>query len=97
MQLPSLKGAFVCIFKLPSGEFFLWLTMKTITKLYFNKASYFVGDDLGNVILLKVNYYENKFSIKNKIIKNGNISLLTNEAQVLAKDLLKRKSGVNRA
>ncbi len=71
--------------------------LEAITKLYFNRASYFVGDDFGNEILLEVNYYENKFNLKKNRIKNDNISLLVKEAKKTASDLLKRKSGVNRA
>ena len=99
MQLPSLKGVILCkVANSLQGSFFVEQNMsKAITTLYFNQASYFVGDNHGNELLLKINYYDNKFDLKKNKIKNGNISLLIKEAEEIARDLLKRKSRVNRA
>jgi hypothetical protein len=64
-------------------------------KLYINKATYFVGDDFGNDIVLSINYWENSFDLKVAAAKDDNIKKLEKEARELAQDLLKRKSRVN--
>ena len=64
--------------------------MTKITKFYFNKATYLIGDD-HNEFLLIVDYKNNKFNLVGKKGTKG----LRKEAAVVARDLLKRKSGIN--
>jgi len=64
-------------------------------KLYINNASYFVEDRHGSRILVKVNYWDGKFSLRVENKKDDNIEELKKEAMALAKDLINRKSRVN--
>ncbi len=65
---------------------------KYIKKFIFNKAEYFVGDGNGEEIILSIDYFNNKFKVVEKTKSNGDIK---NEAEKIAKDLLKRKHKVN--
>lgn len=77
------------------GSFFMAMRKANIERLYFNQASYFVGDNKGNNILLKVNYKRNRFDLEIDNEKDDNIKILQEEAKRLANDLLRRKSGIN--
>lgn len=66
-------------------------------KLYINNASYFVEDKQGNKLLVEVNYWEGKFSLKLQNGKDDNIEELRKKAKALAKDLIRRKSRINLA
>lgn len=68
---------------------------KNVDSFYFNKASYFLGDVKGNRVLMKVNYNKNKFNVDILERKDDNIINLRHEADVIARDLLMRKSRVN--
>ena len=59
--------------------------MKKITKFYLNRASYIVGDDV-RTDLLMIDYKNNEFKYGGK---------LPSEVSKIARDLLKRKHGVN--
>ena len=65
--------------------------LKYITNFVFDKAQYEISDRNGNFGLLKIDYKNNKYDFKTvqKSIK------LIKEADRVAKDLLKRKHGVN--
>lgn len=66
---------------------------KVIKEFKFDRAQYIVGDGSGGRVRLLVNYKKNTF----KIIKNGNRvdSGLDDELVGIARDLLKRKHGIN--
>lgn len=55
-----------------------------ITKYYINKAEYIAEDNLGRKYLLKVDYWNNKFSLtkKNIILKNIALNLLSKKHRV---------------
>lgn len=59
--------------------------MAKITKFYLDKASYSVGNDKTDAMLV-VDYKNNMFSYSGK---------MKNEVDKVAKDLLQRKHGVN--
>lgn len=59
--------------------------MAKITKFYLNKASYIVGNDVRTDQLI-VDYKNNEFKYKGKLDK---------EISEIAKNLLKRKHGIN--
>lgn len=61
----------------------------------FNKAQYRVGDEKGNQILLKIDYWNNSFEIET--LKNGKSGFLflKKEGKRIAKDLLNKKHKVN--
>ena len=66
---------------------------KYITSFIFDKAQYYVTDENGNTILLKINYKEKSFTLK----KTKQLSKrFTKEIQEVAKGLLNKKHGVNR-
>ncbi len=65
------------------GVFF----MAKITKFYFVKATYLLGDDWGNEVKMSVDYQNNKFRLCGTGLKK--------EAAVVATNLLQRKHGVN--
>lgn len=66
--------------------------MQTITKFYFDRARYLVGDDSGNEVYLEMDYKNAKFEMQ--MSKSVNQQFLEKVEQV-AKDLLVRKHGVN--
>ena len=63
--------------------------MTKITKFYFNKATYLIGDDR-NEFLLIVDYKNKRFNFVGEETKG-----LRKEVTVVARDLLKRKYGIN--
>ena len=71
------------------------MDFKNIKSFKFDKAQYFVGDGRGNELLLKVNYKDNKFDLEAKKTNGGGMKVLQNAVAIVAKDLLKRKHGVN--
>jgi hypothetical protein len=70
---------------------------KFINTFYFNTAQYDLKDKWGNRISLEVDYKNNRYTAKKKEVKNGNYKKMEEEAGIIAKDLLKRKSGKNLA
>lgn len=64
--------------------------MIKITKFYFDRAIYLIGND-HNEFLLIVDYKNNKFNFVGKKGTKG----LKKEVAIVARDLLKRKSGIN--
>lgn len=52
-----------------------------------------MSDEKGNEIILKIDYKNNSYSLKN-ISKTVNKSFRT-EARMIARDLLRRKHGIN--
>lgn len=68
---------------------------KYIKKFIISYADYVLGDEDGNILFMKVDYEKRSFQIKIGK-KNGEQSqLIKKEAEQIAKDLLKRKSGIN--
>ena len=68
---------------------------KHIGGFYFGKAEYRLEDNVGNILVMKINYRENIYGLE-VLQKNGKgLSELKKEAGVIADDLLKRKSQVN--
>lgn len=63
--------------------------MHKITKFYFQQAKYIAGDDLGNEVVMELDYKNNRYKIR------GKGQQLLKETRLVAKSLLKRKSGVN--
>ena len=66
--------------------------LKYIKSFVFDYAQYEVADESGNKGLLKVYYKTNTFDVETAGL-NG--KKLKTEASKIAKDLLKRKHGVN--
>lgn len=68
------------------------MRIDTIQKFIFNKAEYLIGDNRG-VVLLRIDYYHNDYEIEQR----GEIITeeLKQEVHEVARDLLKRKHGVN--
>lgn len=68
------------------------MKINTIQKFIFNKAEYLIEDSRG-VVLLRIDYYNNQYKIKeqSEIITEE----LKQEVHEVARDLLKRKHGVN--
>ncbi|MEK7163876.1 MAG: hypothetical protein AAB768_01890 [Patescibacteria group bacterium] len=63
---------------------------KNITKFYFDKAKYLVGDALGNEFFLEVDYKNGKFKLSGKLPNPQKTNIET-----FALDLIKRKHGIN--
>ncbi len=63
-----------------------------ITKFLFQKADYYLSNEKGNELLLKVNYKNNTYLVKNLSVVNPD---LNEEAKKIAKNLLVRKHNVN--
>lgn len=68
---------------------------KHVKSFIFNKASYELSDGNGNEALVKIDYKNKEFEINTNGLVNGEKAQLKREAVGIAKDLLKRKSGVN--
>ena len=67
--------------------------LKNIKMFIFSSAEYHLGDGNGDEVLLKIDYKNNKYSLKNKgKIQNANFR---REINVVARDLLLRKHGVD--
>lgn len=62
---------------------------KIVTKFYFDKAKYLVGDDFGNKAFLKIDYKNRKF-----VISKTN-SLFKQKVALVAKKLIIKKHNVN--
>ncbi|OGY40359.1 MAG: hypothetical protein A2570_03735 [Candidatus Brennerbacteria bacterium RIFOXYD1_FULL_41_16] len=69
------------------------IDIKHIKTFIFNHAQYKMSDEKGNEIILKIDYKNNSYSLKN-ISKTVNKSFRT-EARMIARDLLRRKHGIN--
>ena len=66
---------------------------KYIRSFIFDRAQYYVSDEKGTMILLKINYKENNFTLeKTKRVSED----FTKEIEEVAEGLLKKKHGVNR-
>ena len=78
-----------------SGFFIGMKKSKNINGFYFGKAEYRIEDGGGNILIIDVNYKENKYRLKVQKANNGNMLTLKKEARLIAKDLLTRKSKVN--
>ncbi len=70
------------------------MKVKYINEFIFDYAQYILRDSDGKSVLLTVNYRENSYTLKNDTTEN---ELLRKEAAEIAKDLLKRKCGMNMA
>jgi len=67
--------------------------LKNIKMFIFSSAEYHLGDGNGDEVLLKIDYKNNKYSLKNKgKIQNANFR---REIDVVARGLLLRKHGVD--
>ena len=63
---------------------------KVITKFYFDKAKYLVGDYLGIEVFLKVDYKNGKFRLSQELPEPQNT-----QVKIYAQDMIKRKHGLN--
>ena len=69
---------------------------KYIHKFFFNRASYTVGDDFGNSLVMDIDYKGDNFKITVLESRDSyKIRKLKGDVCKVAKDLLIRKSGVN--
>lgn len=64
-------------------------------KFYLRTAIYYLIDDEGNKIELRVDYWDNKVGTENLIVINSRIGKLRTKAEVIGKNLLERKHRVN--
>ncbi len=71
------------------------LIMSRISKYYFDRAQYVVGDDFGNEVMLVIDYRNNKFQTKVVKQQDDRINNLKRDISPVAKDLLARKHGIN--
>jgi len=69
--------------------------LKFIKSFVFDFAQYYLEDASGDKIVLKINYKENNYSVIR--IEGDFKGKFKTEVDELAKSLLGRKSGVNRA
>jgi hypothetical protein len=65
---------------------------KHIKSFIFDYAQYQLGDNSNGSVLLQVDYTNNKYKLKSTGVVNHS---LDTEAKKIARDLLKRKHGVN--
>lgn len=68
---------------------------KIISRFFFSKAEYCVGDIVGNNLLMKIDYENGAYDLVTLKKKNNRMRVLKIEAGRIATDLLKRKSKVN--
>lgn len=64
-------------------------------KFYLRIATYYLIDDEGNKIELRVDYWNNKVGMETKVVINSRIRELQTKAGVIGKNLLERKHRVN--
>lgn len=69
--------------------------VKYIKEFLFDSAQYFVADENGNKVLLKINYKDNSYAIQKA--KQGGADAFNKEVEEVALGLLHKKHGVNRA
>jgi len=69
--------------------------MKHITKFFFDRAVYCVGDDRGNKILLIVNYTKNRYKLVELNTEGSSLAELKGYSAKVAKNLLLRKHNIN--
>lgn len=69
--------------------------LKFIKSFLFDYAQYYLEDVKGDKIVLKINYKENNYSVTR--LEGDFHGKFKKEVNALAKSLLGRKSGVNRA
>lgn len=62
---------------------------KIVTKFYFDKAKYLVGDDFGNEAFLKIDYKNSRFTI------SKTDSFFRQKVALVARQLIARKHNVN--
>lgn len=72
------------------------MDMTKITKFYFQRAKYLVGDENGNEVYMKINYKGAKFEIQSlRVNDRDSFKLLERRVGKLAKELILRKHKVN--
>jgi hypothetical protein len=69
--------------------------LKFIKSFVFDFAQYYLEDESGNRIVLKINYKENNYNVYG--LDKAYSREFGKEVNELAKSLLGRKSGINRA
>lgn len=69
--------------------------LKVIKSFVFDFAQYYLEDAFGDKIVLKINYKENNYSVNR--LEGEFKGMFKKEVEELARSLLSRKSGVNRA
>lgn len=69
--------------------------VKYIKEFLFDSAQYFVADENGNRVLLKINYKDNSYLIQRD--KQCIALAFSKEVEEVALGLLHKKHGVNRA
>lgn len=66
--------------------------MKSIKSFYFQNAKYLVSDEVGNSLVMIMDYKGNSFTIEMVL---GNSDELKSEAEEVARKLLLKKHSVN--
>lgn len=64
-------------------------------KFYLETATYYILDNDGNKIRLRINYWDNKTAVENLTEINSKIIKLQDKAKVIGKNLLNKKHKVN--
>mgnify|MGYP001572376628 CR=1 FL=1 len=64
-------------------------------KFYLETATYYILDDNGNKIRLRVDYWNNGIVVENLTLKNSKIIKLQDKAKTIGKNLLSRKHKVD--
>ena len=67
---------------------------KIITKFYFDRATYRVGDDFGNEVFVEIDYKNSQFVIS-EINSLQNISEFKQKIVLMAQQLITKKHNVN--
>ncbi|MBI5358832.1 hypothetical protein HZB69_04375 [Candidatus Amesbacteria bacterium] len=62
---------------------------KIITKFYFDRAKYLIGDDFGNEAILKIDYKNSRFTI------SKTNPLFKQKVTLVAKRLIVKKHNIN--
>lgn len=78
----SLKGAF-------------FMKIKIIKKFVLDKASYKLEDNSGNRLLMRIDYWDGNFELKDEMVLNDKIIMLKNKASRIARKLLVKKHKIN--
>ena len=64
-------------------------------KFYLGEATYYMLDDNGNKIRLRIDYWNNGIAVENSTVINSRIIKLRNKAKIIGKNLLDRKHKVD--
>lgn len=68
---------------------------KIITKFYFDRATYRVGDDFGNEVFVEIDYKNGLFNLFASKVAEKGFRQLESQAGAVANILIKKKHNIN--